>query len=262
MARARNQKKRYRKRRGLRLLYLLLSFFLIVAAIFASCMFFFRVEQIQVTGNSHYSQEDILNTANISPNANLFLLSRSSVEKRILKERAYVKTVTLHRQLPTTLLIEVQESTPAAVVRSDSGYWFIDGDTKVLEAVDESMSADYAAVEGLTILPPTVGQPLQVAEGEERRYSALRALLRALTEQGIAKEVSWIDLSGEVDIEMSYSGRFTVKLPIRAEGGVGEQASDSYDLKIRALKEIVANLNETDRGIIDLGNKDGSFCPR
>lgn len=262
MARARNQKKRYRKRRGLRLLYLLLSFFLIIAAIFASCLFFFRVENIEISGNMRYSNEQILNAANIPPNANLFLLPRGQIAARIKAEMPYAKEVKLCPQLPTTLLLEIEESIPVAAVRSDATCWLIDANAKVLEQVEESMATSYANIEGLTPLHPAVGEILRAPEEESRRFLAMKSLLRALKEQEVSAEVSWIDLRSPVEIEMSYGGRFTVKLPIRAEGGLSEQGSDSYGLKIEALKKIVENLNQTDRGIIDLTDQDASFRPR
>ncbi len=263
MAKSRNKKKTYRRRRGLRLLYLLMSFILIVSAILVSCVFFFRVEEIQILGNTRYSNEQVLTVANIGAEANLFLLPRTAIEKRISDSMPYVDSVNLKNKYPSTLILEIQECVPLAAFRTDNGYWLMDASGKVLEQVDESIASTLIQVEGVSLLDPKVGQPAQVPDEAKGKFAALCALLGSLQEHEIAADVSWIDMSGETDIEMGYLGRFTVRLPLRTEHSATEQGSEIYSLKIEALKKIVSQyLGETDRGIIDLWEDKGFFRPR
>lgn len=263
MAKGRNKKKTYRRRRGLRLLYLLVSFILIVSAILVSCVFFFRVEEIQIEGNTRYSREQILTVANIGAEANLFLLPRSAIEKRITDSMPYVDTVKLKNHYPSTLVLNIQECIPLAAFQAEDGFWLIGAQGKVLEQVEESIASSYIQMQGMTLLEPKVGQIATVTEEAKGKFTALCALLGSLQEHGMATDVNWIDMSGETDIEMGYMGRFTVRLPLRTESSVTVQGSQMYSLRIEALQKIVTQyLGETDRGIIDLWEDKGFFRPR
>ena len=65
MAARRNRRGRRRNRGRFGFLYKLLSFLLILAAIFAGCVVFFRVETVAVTGQSPYSQEEIIQASGV-----------------------------------------------------------------------------------------------------------------------------------------------------------------------------------------------------
>lgn len=246
----------------MRLLYLLLSFVLIAAALVTSSVFFFRVQEIKISGNTRYSSEQILTVADIKGNANLFLLPRGAIATRITESCPYINTVKLKSKFPTTLNIDVEECTPMASIRADGALWVLDAQGKILEQVEESIASEYIRVEGLSLLTPQVGARAQVAEGDARKLSALCDLLEGLKEHDKQAEVSWIDMSKESELEMDYMGRFTVRLPFKGDGGSLEQEGGKYSLKIEALGKIVALLSETDRGIIDLWADKGFFRPR
>ena len=53
-------------------------------------------------------------------------------------------------------------------------------------------------------------------------------------------------------IEMDYAGKFTVLLPVSTTYDDRVQRNEEYHRKIEVLKEIIAILQDSDRGIIDL----------
>ncbi len=250
-----------KKRRGLRLLYLLMSAILIVAALITSCAFFFRVEQIRIEGTTRYSEEQILSAAAIKENANLFLLPRAAISKRIKDNWPYVKTVKLRNSFPNTLVLEIQDCIPQAAVQVGGLYWLLDEEGKVLEQPQESLATTYAKVEGLTLIEPQIGAKAQVPDDQSAKFKSLCSLLKALLEHDMSQDVSWIDLNDDMDIEISYLGRFTVRLPFGTNNSNLQYSEGEYSLKIEALKEIVSRLDETDRGLIDLWGDKGFFRP-
>ena len=76
-------RKRYgsrRRRRGrFTFLYKLLSVLIICAAIVAALTLFFKVETIEVMGESRYSEATILEAAGVSVGDNLYLLNKYTV---------------------------------------------------------------------------------------------------------------------------------------------------------------------------------------
>lgn len=258
----REKNKAYRKKgRGLRLLYLLMSVILIAAAVITSCAFFFRVEEIRIEGSAHYSNEQILSAANIQENANLFLLPRAAISSRITDSWPYVKSVKLRNDFPNALIIDIQECVPQAAVQADGLYWLLDADGKVLEQPEESYATNFAKVEGLTLVEPKIGDKAQVPQEQSAKFQSLCSLLAALLEHEMHQDVSWIDLNGDIDIELYYLGRFTVRLPFGTQNSNPLYTAGEYSLKIEALRGIVSRLDETDKGLIDLWEDKGFFRP-
>ena len=70
---------RRRRRRGrFSFLYKLLSVVLIVCAIVAGSVIFFRVEEITVSGSTVYSSDEIIAASEVAVGDNLFLVGRPS----------------------------------------------------------------------------------------------------------------------------------------------------------------------------------------
>ena len=81
---ARKDRNRRRRRRGrFGFLYKLLSFLIIFAAILAGCVAFFRVNQVAVTGNSRYSDQEVIAASGVELGDNLFLVNRPQTAQRI-----------------------------------------------------------------------------------------------------------------------------------------------------------------------------------
>ena len=77
---------------------------------------FFKISDIQVTGNVIYSSQEILEVAPIAPGDNLFLINKRDIEESILEQRGFVDTVTISRHLPDVVEINIRESQLLAYV--------------------------------------------------------------------------------------------------------------------------------------------------
>ena len=156
---ARRSSKRTRRRRGrFGFLYKALSLVLILAAIVAGCIVFFRVNDVAVSGESKYTAQEIIDVTGVQQGDNLLLLPRNQIVKRILTQLPYVSNVNLRLSLPDTLLISVTECAPAALVQGGEGWWIIDARGKLLEQVSApTVRPDLAKVTGVTALLPHPG---------------------------------------------------------------------------------------------------------
>lgn len=262
MARQKDQFKAYRNKRRLRLLYLVLSFVLIVVALISGCVMFFRIEEIQVSGSTKYSNEQILSVADVDENANLLLLPEQTISQRVVSSLPYVNRVKLKRKLPTTLSIVIEECVPLAAIQGDGPWFILDENAKVLERVEGSIASGYIQISGLDLVEPVVGETAQVSEVDHMKLKGLCGLLTALHEKGVASQVQWIDLAGETKIEMGYMERFTVYLPISTDYNSAAHKNEEYMRVVGNVKQIEEMLDDTDRGIIDVRHENGYFRPR
>ncbi len=234
---ARNRRRR-RRRGRFGFLYKLLSLVLILAALVAGCIVFFRVEEIVVSGSAVYTDEEVVAAAGVERGDNLFLVGEMQTSRRILDQLPYLKDVNLRRVLPDTLVITVTECVPAGAVQGEDGsWWVLDLTCKLLERGDAGLAGRYAAVTGLTPLMPEAGEALAVSVEESPKLTALKGLLEALEERELLEGLAEIDLTGSAEILLRYTGRFTVRMPLY---------SDDFRLLARTLQEVASASQVTD----------------
>ncbi len=92
----------------------------------------FTMKSLAITGLERVSRADVLARARLDPAANVWLLNRSSIARRI-EASPYVSTARVHVRPPANVWIEIAERRPAACVRDALGRTFtIDRDSRVL----------------------------------------------------------------------------------------------------------------------------------
>lgn len=251
MAARRNRRGRRRNRGRFGGLYKLLSILLIFAAILAGCIIFFRVNTMVVTGNSRYTQDEIIAAAGVEQGDNLFTLNKYQIADRILTQLPYVDDVTISRKLPDTLIFEVQESTGVAWVESGGSYWLINNNCKVLEVGDASLVQGKPQLLGITPENPTVGNTLTVAPEQHAKLERLQAFLQAIQARVMTGSLSaFIDLTADNEIRFGYGANLTVAFPMN-----GDFNDATYELK-RTLETM------DERGITRTGTLDLNYESR
>ena len=241
MAARRSNRGRRRNRGRFGFLYKLLSVVVILAAIIVGCVVFFRVDNIEVEGNSRYSAGQIIEAAEVEKGDNLFALNRVGTYRQILERLPYVEEVAISCRLPDTLVIRVTERTAVAAIQGDGAWWILDEKIQILERTDQAGIAGYPQVTGLSPAAPAVGRKLALAEEQQHKLESLSQLLQALSDHGVAGQAESFDLTALNAIEMKYGGRFTVRLPMTTD----------FDRSVRAVIEAAKTLPENDTGILD-----------
>lgn len=211
MAGERRHKSKNRRRRGrFGAAYKILSVLLIAAAVAAACLVFFRVNQVTVTGNSRYTAEEIAEVSDIRTGDNLIALSKSRIAARIRTRLPYVKSVTIRRALPDTVILTVTEHTAAAAVSDGADWWYISSQGKLLEAVP--VPGQMLRITGLTAQEPEPGEKLAVDEEQADRLSYVLSLLTALEEADALEDCGALDCSSAGVLWLDYRD-FRLKMP-------------------------------------------------
>ncbi|MEG2097337.1 MAG: FtsQ-type POTRA domain-containing protein [Pseudoflavonifractor sp.] len=244
MAARKRGRKRRRSRGRFGFLYMLLSVALILAAIVFACIVFFRVDQIEVSGQARYTQAQIVEASGVARGDSLVRLSKRALSKRILSRLPYVDEISFTRRMPDTLVIKLTECTPIAAVQAEGGWWILDARGKYLERV--AATPALPEVLGITPTDPAVGTKCTVAAEQQLRRDSLLQLFAALKARDMAANAGGFDLTAENVILMQYAGRFTVKLPM----------STDFNYQMKVVSSAVKTLPETDTGILDLTLED------
>lgn len=243
VAKKRKPPKRRPRHGRLGLVLKVISSLVAVAGIGVAAVIFFRVEYVEVTGNVRYTQEEVVEASGVQLEENLFLVDKPTIEREILAQMAYVEQVHITRQLPSTLLIEVEEITTTVMLSQADATWRISLGGKLVERIDNVMP-EMPYVSGATLLAPSVGTLMTFGEEdyELTLRESLLTLLGALNELEMLEQVEYIDLSDSDLLDIEYAGRFTVRIPYGAD----------YMYKLRMLQVVVEQLESNEMGTIDL----------
>jgi len=244
----------------------------VILAVTVGATVFFRVEQVTVSGNQRYTQEEIIAASGIQLGDNLYSLNKVRIDQNIRTTLPYIGDLTINRALPSTIQITVteweavaqvaapgveqvaayQEEAGEKAVTTAQEPWLISVKGKLLEPAPPDSAA--IAVTGLIPLSPQAGSMMEVPEGEHTRLAALTALLEALGEAGMQSQVSDIRLEA-TQLMVRYAGRFDVKMKLNADF--------SYDVRLmRAIREKMEEQDgEGACGSMDLTRSPAVYAP-
>ena len=239
-------RRRGRGRRGRRfgVLYKLLSLVAVCTAAVLALTLFFKVESVEVTGNSRYSAQEIQDACGARLGDNLYLLSKPDMVQRLHQQLPYIDEVRITRRLPDTLCIQVTEFSKVYAMEQEGTVWLLTSGGKIVETAAER--GDVPLVDGCELLAPSLGGDVSFALELQNRQESLFALLSALESAELTEGVRAIHLEDPTVLTMDYTERFTVEMPYGAD----------YPRLLRYLTLVIGELETNLTGVIDL-TRDG-----
>ena len=235
-----------RGRRGRRfgVLYKLLTLVVVCAAAVLALTLFFKVESVEVTGNSRYSAQEIQDACGVSLGDNLYLLSKPDMVQRLHQRLPYIDEVRITRRLPNTLCVQVTEFSTVYAVEQEGTVWLLTSGGKIVETAAER--GDTPLIDGCELLAPSLGGDVSFALELQNRRESLFALLTALESAELTGDVRAIHLGDPTVLSMDYTESFTVEMPYGAD----------YPRLLRYLTLVIEELETNLTGVIDL-TRDG-----
>ena len=118
--------------------WLALLFFIILSGLTYLFIFssVFQVKNITILGNEKTSAEEI--RIIISNNTkNIFLADLEKIDIMLLEKYPQIANVSIKRNLPNALLVEIEERKPVAVIFKNEEYFFIDKEAVIFEKILE-----------------------------------------------------------------------------------------------------------------------------
>ena len=235
-----------RGRRGRRfgVLYKLLTLVVVCAAAVLALTLFFKVESVEVTGNSRYSAQEIQDACGVQLGDNLYPLSKPDMVQRLHQQLPYIDEVRITRRLPNTLCVQVTEFSTVYAVEQEGTVWLLTSGGKIVETAAER--GDTPLIDGCELLAPSLGGDVSFALELQNRQESLFALLTALESAELTGDVRAIHLGDPTVLSMDYTERFTVEMPYGAD----------YPRLLRYLTLVIEELETNLTGVIDL-TRDG-----
>ena len=252
-----NNKSKLKRRQKKQLAFL--TMITLVAALIAVILLTpaFNVNNIEITGNSMVSDEEIIMAGGLSKNVNILNVDTDAAEENI-KSLPYIKKAEIKRSFPDTIKIKVTEEVGVAYFTTKDGYVIIASDGKCID-VSSGLSEDINSsgqVAQLPKLPVIKGiKNVKYSKGEivksedSHRLKSLFVCLHEFARQGYIFDMKEIDMSDPEDIRFYYKGK---ELCV----SVGNTQRIGYKMEcFRPIYEEVVNMTkkgQLPKGFIDL----------
>ncbi len=202
--------KRRKKRNKLRKFFIWLSVAIVIAAVgvVLSLTAFFGIENITVSGNSRYTEEEILNQCIINTGENLFLADTKSASEMLELNLPYIYTAEIKRKLPSTIELVITEAEPSYYIENkDKTFILLDDNFKVLETGAEKGSG--IAVKKAKVTAASAGR--QIEFENQDTGECLKKISQAVRDNYI-DEITAIYSNNISDNYVVYDNRIEFKL--------------------------------------------------
>lgn len=198
-----------------------------------------RIVQIDISGNAHNTDDEILQLVGFSREATV--LDTIKHRPKQIENKGYIARMEISYPTVTTIKIEVIEKERMGYVKYMSSYLCVDSNAYIIDSV-KTPDPDIARIEGLTVKSFALNEPLEI--DEETRLALLN----------IYKLISAYQLPVKV-INLNYKKTEQISIDfgkIKANIGNARKLEEKFGL----LKDILADIGPEKEGILFLENPD------
>lgn len=220
-----------RKKRKRNVIKALFFTVVIAAAILTalSLTVLFKIETITVSGDTRYSQEQIIEASGVNLGDNLWRTTSGNVTQTLSASLPYVGSVHVVRNIPSGVELEITEALPVYSIEKSKKYILLDGNDKVLEEKSEK-KGDTILLKGIDLLNTKPGTTLTVKSPES--LTAAKDIIARASENGL--KLTEINVTDINLLSAVYNGK--IKLDFGSESDM--------ESKLKMAKEIIAKLEE------------------
>lgn len=186
----------------------------------------FHINNVQINGVSHLTSQEITEIAAVPADSTLLRLDAAGIKQR-LEDNAWVQSATIHRSLPDTIVIDVTERTPGAVVRiNDKQTWVISTDCSWLSAATED---DWNNDMRIIDVSNSIAQPVSGSECTDGGIKNALAILDGISD----------DLKSQIQ---SISAESSIKTSLNLKNGITVAFGDSSNIQLKeaAINELLS----------------------
>ncbi len=241
--RSKNRRKEFHRR----IFYLLISLILIAAVGLICVVFFFGMEDIEVRGNSRYTEDEIISACGFGEKENLFTIDFDEVEDSISEKYPYIRGVSFKRVLPSTLIITVTEDAPVWYTEICGDWFILSSDLRVISRhkIKEEIEVLDPELKYLALPDAEYAMTGDLVEFiKASNYDYTVSFLEELSGYEVFSSIGSIDASDRYHITIySSDGKYKIKLG----------TSENLEAKLRfVLKVIEEAFNKNTIASIDV----------
>ncbi len=186
---------------------LIVTALVLIGAAFVAFYFVASVDTITVTGNSRFSEQEIVNLSGLYTGRNILLYDLAGARDGIEKN-PYIDCIGVRRVLPHTIAIEVREREEFAAITASSGLsCIIDRQGYVLDVSRRGDTSDMLSIRGLASMGFTTGTSIISDRSKLRPYTVME-LINCMGDR--VDSVEYIDVSNAASVKIGMRSGVTV----------------------------------------------------
>ena len=205
-----NKKKMNRRRKIKKhILTILLAGIVMCVGLVLVFSLFFRINTITISGDKVYSDKMVTEKSGIETGENLFKINEEKLSQKLSNDLPYIKSVTVERKLPDTIIINVEAAKEVAAITTQNGFVLLDETGKVLDKDASILKENVAVINNVKLKEYVEGG--RVVLTDEKKTETLIKLFEAIknTDMQLLTE---IDLNNVNDIKIKYDDRITFEV--------------------------------------------------
>ncbi|MBQ9914839.1 MAG: FtsQ-type POTRA domain-containing protein [Clostridia bacterium] len=205
------------------------------------CLFtpFFHIKSVEVTGNDYISSEQILETAAVPMDTNIFRINKGHIKKSLLTIPE-IENVKIRRILPSKVRLEVSETRPVLLFPYLSGYVVTNETGRVLALVDTKEGLDLIEMSGLEIKTAEIYKKISVQD--KVTFDIMLTVIQSLHEKGLLGQIRSCHFDSLADVYLYLNDGTKVIIG---------KTSD-LDYKLSVLSEVLPQIHRTEGAYVDL----------
>ena len=193
-----NKQERKRKKRNKKI-KLVLKIVLLVGIIAGGTAFalispIFNIKDIKVLDNNQVSSDTIISLSELKTGENIFRFSSNKAIDKI-KENPYVENVKIHRKIPSTIEIKIEERIPTYSVDYMGKYAIINNQGYILEIFEDNKGLPI--ILNSTTAEQEVSPNQRLNDEDLEKLEDILKIMSSAKENNLDKEVTNIDISNK-----------------------------------------------------------------
>ncbi len=219
--------------------YIIFGILAVVILTVLSTTVLFNLSKYRITGDTVYTEQQIIDAAGVNVGDNLILMDAGAVKDRLIAALPYVDKVEVSRNIFTCALeIKLNPATAVANVKKNDRYYLVSENGRIMDAElkapdkncvvvlgfdpEYAKSGDFLSVtdEGsrnmLTKLLRAVKTYDEIDDENEyeaqKKYDCVFALIELCKELDISGHIKTIDISSIYGIKLNYDNKLTLEL--------------------------------------------------
>ena len=214
---------------------------LIAICVVLSLTVFFKIDEINIEGNTRYELAEIEEASMISKGDNLLLCNTAEGAEKIVNTFPYIESVEIEKKLFNKINIKVNEAKPSLVIESGGKYIVLAKNGKIVEINDKKTYNDVPTVLGAELNDVKLCSQIKYKDENIKKY--LERIIELIAQYGI-KNIRTIDMTDKAGILLVRENGFKVN--------IGNFENLDYKLKT-AANILSENVKDDAKGTLDVG---------
>lgn len=156
----------------------------------------FNIKEINVTGNSKLSKEEIISLSELKTDENTFKVSKKNIKNKV-KANAYIENVKIRRKLPDKVEIIVVERVATYMIPFANSYIYINNQGYMLEIT--SKKAEMPAIVGISTPEEELHEGQRLISEDLVKLGEVLQIMESANANELVDLITKIDISNRQD---------------------------------------------------------------